>query len=124
MLSIVSQMAEQETNGQPAGDDLYRIRHSLAHVLAMAVQELRPGAKLGFGPPIDDGFYYDFVLSRPLSERDFPEIENRMRRILKRNLRFEEEDLALDEAYRRLMRWANRIGASTRNSLNHSTLTT
>jgi|tagenome__1003787_1003787.scaffolds.fasta_scaffold20956449_2 threonyl-tRNA synthetase len=102
MLSIVSQMAEQETNGQPAGDDLYRIRHSLAHVLAMAVQELRPGAKLGFGPPIDDGFYYDFVLPEPLSDKDFSEIENRMRRILKRNIKFEHEELPLDDAYERL----------------------
>jgi threonyl-tRNA synthetase len=98
----VSQVAEQQTNGQPEGDDLYRMRHSLAHVLAMAVQELRPGAKLGFGPPIDDGFYYDFVLPEPLSDKDFPELENRMRRILKRNLKFEQEELPLDQAYERL----------------------
>jgi threonyl-tRNA synthetase len=98
----VSEVAEQQSNGQAEGDELYRIRHSLAHVLAMAVQELRPGAKLGFGPPIDDGFYYDFVLPEPLSDKDFPELENRMRRILKRNLKFEEETLPLDEAYERL----------------------
>ena len=45
---------------------LYRIRHSLAHVLAQAVMEVRPNAKLGIGPPIDTGFYYDFDLSPPL----------------------------------------------------------
>ncbi|MEA2429292.1 MAG: threonyl-tRNA synthetase [Thermoleophilaceae bacterium] len=97
----MSEVAEQQANGQ-AEDSLYRLRHSLAHVLAMAVQDLRPGTKLGFGPPIDDGFYYDFVLSEPLSDKDFGEIENRMRRILKRNVKFEHEELPLDEAYARL----------------------
>jgi threonyl-tRNA synthetase len=43
-------------------DNLYKIRHSLAHIMASAVLELRPGSKLGFGPPIEDGFYYDFIL--------------------------------------------------------------
>ena len=52
-------------------DDLYKVRHSLAHVLAQAVLQLRPGSTLGFGPPIADGFYYDFVLSEPLTDEDF-----------------------------------------------------
>src|SRR5690606_16464702 len=64
-------------------DELHRIRHSLSHVLAQAVLQLRPGSTLGFGPPIADGFYYDFILSAPLSEEDFPEIEKRMRHIIK-----------------------------------------
>ena len=93
---------EQAEAAEQRDDSLYRIRHSLAHVLAMAVQELRPGAKLGFGPPIDDGFYYDFVLPEPLSDKDFAEIENRMRRILKRNVKFEHEELPLDQAYARI----------------------
>ena len=46
-------------------DDLYKIRHSLAHVMAQAVLQIRPNAKLGFGPPIDDGFYYDFIFDEP-----------------------------------------------------------
>jgi threonyl-tRNA synthetase len=78
---------------QSADDELLRIRHSLAHVLAQAVVELRPGTTLGFGPAIDDGFYYDFVLSEPLSEDDFPAIERTMRRILKQGQRFEREEL-------------------------------
>ena len=45
-------------------DELHRIRHSLAHVLAQAVLELRPGATLGFGPPIADGFYYEAIFNR------------------------------------------------------------
>ena len=54
---------------------LYKIRHSLAHVLAQAVMDIRPGTKLGFGPPIEDGFYYDFILPEPISADDFKEIE-------------------------------------------------
>ena len=58
---------------------LYRIRHSLAHVLAQAVLELRPGSTLGFGPPVDDGFYYDFILSEPFSDTDFKQIEKKIK---------------------------------------------
>ena len=86
----------------PQDDALYRIRHSLAHVLAQAVLEMRPGSTLGFGPPIDDGFYYDFILSDPLSEEDFPEIEKRMKQIIKRNQAFEREDLPRAEALARI----------------------
>ena len=64
-------------------DSLYRIRHSLAHVLAQAVLELRPKAKLAFGPPIDTGCYYDFMFDQPLSSEDFPQIEKIMRKIIK-----------------------------------------
>jgi threonyl-tRNA synthetase len=83
-------------------DALYRIRHSLAHVLAQAVLELRPGSTLGFGPPIKDGFYYDFILSAPITEEDFPEIEQRMRKILKKGQRFDREELPKDAALARL----------------------
>ena len=85
-----------------ASDDLYRMRHSLAHVLAQAVLELRQGATLGFGPPIQDGFYYDFVLPEPITEDDFPELERRMRRILKKGQRFYQEDLTKAEALARI----------------------
>jgi threonyl-tRNA synthetase len=97
-------MAATETaaSDRVTDDELYRLRHSLAHVLAMAVLELRPGTKLGFGPPIDDGFYYDFVLDEPLSEKDFPELERVMKRILKRNVAFEREELPVPEALARL----------------------
>ena len=77
-------MADFEHSGEPAEgaaaeDQLYRIRHSLSHVLAQAVLEMRPGSTLGFGPPIKYGFYYDFILSEPLTEGDFPELERRMK---------------------------------------------
>ena len=80
------------------GDALYRRRHSLAHVLAAAVLEIRPGSQLGFGPPVDDGFYYDFVLDKPLEDSDLRDIERRMRKLLKRNLRFERSELPWQEA--------------------------
>ncbi len=62
--------------------DLYRIRHSLAHIMAQAVLEKFPGAKIAIGPPIKYGFYYDFDLPRPISEEDLEEIEARMREII------------------------------------------
>ncbi|MFT4622562.1 MAG: threonyl-tRNA synthetase [Myxococcota bacterium] len=83
-------------------DDLYKIRHSLAHVLAQAVLQLRPGATLGFGPPIDNGFYYDFILPEPFTEDDFPAIERAMKQIIKRGQAFEREDLPRAEAFARL----------------------
>jgi threonyl-tRNA synthetase len=97
-----SSAVDQEAIATEADEKLYRIRHSLAHVLAMAVQELRPGTKLGFGPRIDDGFYYDFVLPEPLSDKDLGDVERIMRRILKRNLPFEREELPVAEALQRL----------------------
>jgi threonyl-tRNA synthetase len=62
-----------------AGDELGPMRHSAAHVLAEAVLDLFPGTKLGIGPVIADGFYYDFLLPRPLTPEDLPAIEARMR---------------------------------------------
>ncbi len=96
-------MESLEHSGELSPDDaLYRVRHSLAHVLAQAVLELRPGSTLGFGPPIRDGFYYDFILSAPITEEDFPEIEQRMRKILKKGQRFDREDLSKDAALAKL----------------------
>ena len=62
-----------------AAGELGPMRHSAAHVLAEAVLDLFPGTKLGIGPVIDDGFYYDFLLPRPLTPEDLPKIEERMR---------------------------------------------
>ena len=83
-------------------DDLYKVRHSLAHVMAQAVLDMRPGSTLGFGPPIDDGFYYDFILSEPLTEEEFPELERRMKKICKKGQRFDREELAAAEALARI----------------------
>src|ERR1700687_1862534 len=59
------------------------IRHSTAHVLAQAVQDLFPHAKLGIGPPIIDGFYYDFDVAEPFTPEDLAALEKRMRQIVK-----------------------------------------
>ena len=90
-------MKEQNTNS-----NLYKIRHSLAHILAQAVLEIRPNAKLGFGPPIDSGFYYDFDLDEPLSAEDLPKLEKRMRHIIKTGQVFEREELDHTEIIKRL----------------------
>ncbi len=77
---------------------LYRLRHSIAHVLAEAVLELRPTAKLAFGPPVDDGCYYDFLFETPLTPEDFKDIEKRMRKIIGRREKFEQSSRPVAEA--------------------------
>jgi threonyl-tRNA synthetase len=77
---------------------LYRIRHSAAHVMAQAVLEKFPDAKIAIGPPIEDGFYYDFDLPRPLTEEDLSEIEARMRQIISEGHDFVREEVSADQA--------------------------
>src|SRR5690554_1838495 len=77
---------------------LYRIRHSAAHVMAQAVLEKFPEAKIAIGPPIEDGFYYDFDLPRPLTDEDLAEIEARMREIIHEGHEFTRREVSADEA--------------------------
>jgi threonyl-tRNA synthetase len=70
---------------------LFKKRHSLAHVMAEAVMELFPGVQIAIGPPVDNGFYYDFELPRSLKEDDFAAIEGKMRDILKSKAPFVKE---------------------------------
>jgi threonyl-tRNA synthetase len=77
---------------------LYRIRHSLAHVMAQAVLEIFPEGRIAIGPPIEDGFYYDFELPRQLTEADLAEIETRMRRIISGNFPFVRREVSAEEA--------------------------
>src|SRR5256885_5704736 len=74
-------------------DDLYALRHSTAHVMAGAVLELFPEAKFGFGPPVTDGFYYDFDLPRALGPDDLAKIEERMRAMVQKDVPFERGEL-------------------------------
>src|SRR3712207_2271743 len=78
-------------------DQLEKLRHSAAHVLAEAVLDLFPGAKLGIGPPIEEGFYYDFDLPRPLTPDDLAAIEERMRAHIAADERFESAAFATRE---------------------------
>ena len=77
---------------------LYRLRHSAAHVMAQAVLEKFPEGKVAIGPPIEDGFYYDFDLPRPLTPEDLEEIEARMREIIKHDSAFVKEEVSAEEA--------------------------
>jgi threonyl-tRNA synthetase len=80
-----------------APDPLYVLRHSSAHLLAAAVTELWPGTKYAIGPPVENGFYYDFEFSEPLSEADLPKIEARMAEIVARDVPFEQLWLSRSE---------------------------
>lgn len=79
-------------------DGLNILRHSTAHVMAQAVQELFPEAKLGIGPPIKDGFYYDFDVETPFHPDDLKRIEKKMQEIVKRGQRFSRRAVSDDAA--------------------------
>jgi threonyl-tRNA synthetase len=79
-------------------DGLNILRHSTAHVMAQAVQDIFPEAKLGIGPPIKDGFYYDFDVPRPFTPEDLKAIEKRMQEIQKRGQRFSRRAVTDDAA--------------------------
>ncbi len=86
--------------GDYFGSELWKIRHSTAHVMAQAVRDLFPTgkAKIAIGPPIADGFYYDFDLPRPLTPEDLEEIENKMQKVLSEDHEFIRRELSADEA--------------------------
>src|SRR5690349_16870844 len=85
-----------------AHDPLDTMRHSAAHVMAAAVTELFPGAKLGIGPAIKDGFYYDFELPRPLTPADLDAIQAKMREQVTADVPFERSELPRNEAMAQL----------------------
>jgi len=91
-----------EKPDRSADEKLHRVRHSLAHVLAQAMQEYRPGATLGFGPAIADGFYYDFILPEPITDEDLPELQKLMVQIIKERQEFQQEELPVPQALERL----------------------
>lgn len=74
------------------------LRHSCAHVLAQAVQELFPEAKLGIGPPVENGFYYDFDVAEPFTPDDLKRIEKRMQEIIKQGQRFSRRAVTDEDA--------------------------
>lgn len=80
-------------------DNLYKIRHSLAHILAMAVLDKYPNAKITLGPPVDNGFYYDIDFgNNKLSPEDFPGLETKMKQIIKEDYDFVMNDISSDDA--------------------------
>jgi threonyl-tRNA synthetase len=82
-------------------DDLEVLRHSTSHVMAQAVCDLWPGARYAIGPPIEDGFYYDFDLPEQLTPEDLPRIEARMREIVQAEQPFKREEVSREEALER-----------------------
>ena len=87
------------TNKDPQALEV--LRHSSAHVLATAVRQLFPHAKIGFGPPIEDGFYYDFDVGRPFGPEDLEAIEKKMMEVVKADYPFVREEVSRTEAKRR-----------------------
>ena len=79
------------------------LRHSSAHVLATAVRQLFPSAKIGFGPPIEDGFYYDFDIGRPFTPEDLEAIEKKMAEVAKADYPFTREEVSRAEAKKRFV---------------------
>jgi threonyl-tRNA synthetase len=82
-------------------DALYVLRHSAAHLLAEAVRRLYPGVKIAIGPPIENGFYYDFEFPEPISEADLPRIEEEIMRELGEGREWRREETSRDEARER-----------------------
>lgn len=74
--------------------------HSTSHIMAQAVKELFPEAKLAMGPPVEEGFYYDFYVDRPFTPRDLERIEERMQAIIERDLPIERKEMSREEAAR------------------------
>ena len=86
------------TGDSPEGLEI--MRHSASHVLADAVMQLYPGTKLGIGPAISEGFYYDFQLPAPISDAVLPQIEEKMRELIRARAPFERNELSRQEALR------------------------
>jgi threonyl-tRNA synthetase len=91
-------MAKTTRSTKASSEDLAPLRHSLAHLLAAAVMELWPDTKRTIGPAIEDGFYFDFEFSKPISDADLPKIEKQMRKILSTWSGFERHELTPAEA--------------------------
>ena len=98
MSQATPSMTGPDLSHYPGGEALYRLRHSAAHVLATAVTELFPDVKVAGGPPIDNGFYYDFAREQPFTPEDLVKIEARMREIVAANQPFEYSETSKDEA--------------------------
>ncbi len=114
---VTGQVIAARLNGKPVGlstvpppgakvellpvdspDGLYILRHSTAHLMAAAVQALYPDAKFAIGPPVENGFYYDIDLPKPLAAEELPAIEAKMRELQAARLPFERVEMPLDEA--------------------------
>ncbi|MBU1922468.1 threonine--tRNA ligase, partial [Patescibacteria group bacterium] len=74
-------------------ENIEKIRHSLSHIMAQAVLELFPKIKFGMGPAIENGFYYDFQFTKPISDADLPKIEQKMKELLATEQKFVKKNI-------------------------------
>ncbi|MCS7061136.1 MAG: threonine--tRNA ligase [Anaerolineae bacterium] len=79
-------------------EQLFKIRHSLAHIMAQAVTERYPDARPTIGPPVENGFYYDFAVPRPFTPEDLEAFEKRMKEIIQRGVTFERKEVSAEQA--------------------------
>src|SRR5436190_2902086 len=91
------------TRDQDDSDALAVLRHSSAHLLAEAVRRLYPGVKIAIGPPIENGFYYDFDFPEPISEEDLPRIEEEIKREIAEGRQWEREEIPREQARERFL---------------------
>jgi len=96
--------SNNRTIEQSNNENLEKIRHSLSHIMAQAVGDIFKDVKFGIGPTIEDGFYYDFELPRPLTDKDLPEIEKRMKQLLTQKIEFKKSEVKPNEARIRSVR--------------------
>ncbi len=97
-----------KSKGEVNPDALYLLRHSCAHVMAEAIQRLWPATQLAYGPPLEDGFYYDLSLDTPISTNDFSRIEQEMKKIVAEDRPFTRYDLPPEQGLERLRREGNK----------------
>ncbi|HEV2146830.1 MAG TPA: threonine--tRNA ligase [Longimicrobiaceae bacterium] len=98
LTSPLESNAEVEIITERSAEALEVLRHSAAHILATAVRQVRPEAKIGFGPAIEDGFYYDFEVDRPFTPDELERIEAEMQEVIKGNAPFERRVVSVEEA--------------------------
>ncbi|MFQ5532515.1 MAG: threonine--tRNA ligase [Candidatus Methylomirabilales bacterium] len=96
--TVVPPGAKVELVPMDSPDGLYILRHSTAHLMAAAVQELYPGAQFAIGPPVQDGFYYDIDLPRPLPAEELPILEEKMRALQAERLPYVRMEMPVDQA--------------------------
>lgn len=96
------QLTLQDLPTSDQSEEMLRVRHSCAHIMAMAVQKLFKGAQCTIGPWIDHGFYYDFDMEEPLTRKSLPRIKKEMQKIIKKKLPFIREEVSAEEARARI----------------------
>lgn len=94
----IEEDATIEAVASDSAEGLDILRHSASHIMAQAVQELFPGAKIAIGPAIESGFYYDFDVERPFTQDDLQQIEQKMKEIISSRLQFHRKEMTRDEA--------------------------